>query len=60
MTDEMMQAVIAVKDEADKLRYACIAASGTGALLHLAYDHTIEEQLNVEESILLGTLKGIR
>jgi len=60
MTGEALDAVIAVREEADKLRYACIALTGTGALLHLAYDSTIEEMLSLEESVLIGRLKGIK
>lgn len=60
MTDERTIAVRRVREEADKLRIACIAAAGSGALLHVAYDRGAVARLNTDEAVLLGRLRGIQ
>lgn len=60
MTDERMDAVRKVRQEADRLRLACIAVAGGGALLHLVYDQEIQHILPIEEAVLLGRLGGVQ
>lgn len=60
MTDERMAAVRKVREEADNLRLACIAAAGGAALLHVAYDQEMSPIIPLDEAVLLGRLGGVQ
>lgn len=57
MTDDHLRAVRKVREEADKLRLACLVAADGATLLHVAYDRDISFGLPIDEQILLGRLQ---
>lgn len=59
MIEPRLQAVRQVREEADNLRLACIAAVEAKALLHIAYDSTIKPTLPLDQAVLLGRLRGL-
>lgn len=50
-------AVRRVREEADKLRLACIKVAGTGALLHMVYDTQVNLQTPADQLALLSAIK---
>lgn len=59
MTRGQLDAIRNLRLEADNLRTACIAAVGARALLHVAYDREVVQELPLEETILIATLESM-
>jgi hypothetical protein len=60
MSPEHFEAVRRLRDEADKLRLACIDAAGNSSLMHIAFDSSIADKLPTDQVALLGRLNNIR
>lgn len=60
MIDERVEAVRKLRQEADNLRLACIAATGGAAMLHIAYNQNLAPLPTLDEAILLGRLGGLQ
>ena len=57
--DDKLIAVRRIRAEADRLRITCIAATRTSALLHVAFDRSVANELPAYETALLNQLKNI-
>jgi hypothetical protein len=59
LTQQHFAAVRRVRQEADRLRLVCIGAAGKAALLHIAFDQGIIDQLPLDHTLLVGRLRNL-
>lgn len=59
MTEEQVIGVRKLHAAADRLRMACVEATGGKALLHIAFDREAEQTVPIREELLMVQLRAI-
>lgn len=60
ITDEHFETLRKVREETKSLRLACIVATGTPSLIHMAFDHGTAVKPMPIETAALGKLRLIK